>query len=156
MIKRKDILITKKGKKAYQVVGRTGRDIVLAPVDTDDEQCLIYTENEILEIFEAEEETANKKVKALFGRKVSDLEELKDLTRQALNAGDKAKSYIVSKEIELDAKEFEKFIANFLEDQPWIGKEDTCIRVRNKETAETVLVDPQGYEYPRYVSLEIN
>lgn len=156
MIKRKDILITKKGKKAYEVVGRTGSDIILAPVDTEDEQCLIYTENEILEILEVEEETANKKVKALFGRKVSDLEELKYLTEQALKEGKKGKAYSINKEVELKDDEYRKFTSNFLEDQPWIEKEDTCIRVRNKETGETVLVNPQGYEYPRYVSLEIN
>jgi hypothetical protein len=156
MIKRKDIFITKRGKKAYEVVGRTGRDIVLAPLDEKDEECLIYSENEILEIFETEEDKKPKQeARALFGRKISDLKELKSLTEQALREGKKGKAYTVNKEVELEGKDFQKFAANFLRDQPWIEKEDTCIRVKNKETGETVLVDPQGYEYPRYVSLEI-
>jgi len=156
MIKRKDILITKRGKKAYEVVGRSGRDIVLAPVDEKDEECLIYSENEILKVFETEEEKkASKVAKALFGRKISDLEELKRLTELAFREGKKGKDYTINKEVELEASDFQKFASNFLRDQPWIDKEDTCIRVKNKETGETVLVDPQGYDYPRYVSLEI-
>ena len=150
MIKRKDILITKRGKKAYEVVGRTGRDIVLAPLDEKDEECLIYSENEILEIFEPKENEA----RALFGRKISNLGELKALTDQALKEGNKGKAYTINKEVSLEDADFQKFAANFLRDQPWIDKEDTCIRVKNKKTGETVLVDPQGYEYPRYVSLE--
>lgn len=156
MIKRKDILITKRGKKAYEVVGRTGRDIVLAPLDENDEECLIYSENEILEIFESKEDKAPKhETRALFGRKISNLAELKNLTAQAIREGKKGKAYTINKEVDLENKDFQNFSANFLRDQPWIEKEDTCIRVKNKETGETVLVDPQGYEYPRYVSLEI-
>ncbi len=156
MIKRKDILITKRGKTAYEVVGRTGRDIVLAPLDEKDEQCLIYSENEILEIFESKEDKVPKKeARAMFGRKISNLGELKHLTEQALREGKKGKAYTINKEVELEDKDFQQFAANFLRDQPWIEKEDTCIRIKNKETGETVLVDPQGYEYPRYVSLEI-
>lgn len=151
MIKRKDILITKRGKKAYEVVGRTGKDIVLAPLDEKDEECLIYSESEILEIFEPKETEAT----SLFGRKISNLGELKTLTEQALREGKKGKAYSINKEVELENEDFQKFAVDFLRDQPWIEKEDTCIRVKNKETGETVLVDPQGYEYPRYVSLEI-
>ncbi len=151
MIKRKDILITKRGKKAYEVVGRTGRDIVLAPLDEKDEQCLIYSENEILEVFEPKETEA----RALFGRKISNLEELKTLTDEAIREGKKGKAYTINKEVELEDEDFQKFASNFLRDQPWIEKEDTCIRVKNKETGETILVDPQGYQYCRYVSLEI-
>lgn len=151
MIKRKDMLITKRGKKAYEVFGRNGRDIVLAPLDEKDEECLIYSESEILEIFEPKETEA----RALFGRKISNIGELKHLTEQAIREGKKGKVYTINKEVELEDKDFKKFAADFLRDQPWIEKEDTCIRVKNKETGETVLVDPQGYEYPRYVSLEV-
>ena len=97
----------------------------------------------------------NRQVKALFGRKIFNLEELKELTELALKAGDKPKNYTINREVELGSSEFQEFISNFLIDQPWIEKEDICIRVENKETGETILVDPQGYEYPRYVSLEI-
>ncbi len=150
MIKRKDILVTKKDKKAYEVVGKTGKDIVLAPLDEKDEECLIYAEKEISKIFELKKSEA----KAIFGRKISNLQELKDLTSQALREGNKGNTYTISKEVALEDQAFKSFTSNFLLDQPWIDKEDTCIRVKNKKTGETVLVDPQGYEYPRYVSLE--
>lgn len=94
-------------------------------------------------------------VRALFGRKIPDLEELKSLTKQAVKEGKKGKAYTINREVELTDKEFQKFADNFLRDQPWIKKGDTCIRVKNINTGETVLVDPQGYDYPRYVSLEI-
>ena len=103
MIKRKDILITKRGKKAYEVVGRTGRDIVLASLDEKDEECLIYSESEILEIFEPKEAEA----RALFGRKISNLGELKTLTEQALREGKKGKVYSINKEVELENEDFE-------------------------------------------------
>lgn len=153
--KRNDILFTKRGKRAYTLVGRSGRDYVLAPIDDKDDECLIYSENEILEIFNTKQERIEKGPNALFGRKVSDLSKLKILTELALSDGQSAKPVLVNKEVDLENEAFQLFSSNFLQNQPWIEQVDTCIRVKNIETGETVLVDPQGYEYPRYVSLEI-
>lgn len=104
-----------------------------------------------------------KKMKALFGRKVVDLAELKALTKRDLKEGYKGQEYKVIREVSLDAKVFEAFAEDFLEDQPWITKEDggmnkageiLCIRVINKDTGEKVLVNSEGYDYPRYTAIE--
>jgi len=97
------------------------------------------------------------KKKAFFGRKVADLEELKALTGEAGSA------YQVTKEVLLSSKEFEQFASDFFQDQPWISPKDgginengeaKCIRVINKDTGERVLVNSEGYSYPRYTALE--
>lgn len=101
--------------------------------------------------------------RALFGRKVKDLKELKEITKQAKSDGVKGSEYTVVKEIKMNDSEFKVFATNFLKDQDWISKEDggvdsekglICIRVTNIETGEKVLVDSEGYTYPRYVALE--
>lgn len=37
----------------YEAVGKWHKDIIMAPVFTDDEECLIYTPDEIEELVEA-------------------------------------------------------------------------------------------------------
>lgn len=102
-------------------------------------------------------------MKALFGRKVSNLAELKEITEEAVKQGQRGQSYIVTKEVELEDCEFQQFSNDFFNDQPWITKEDgglnenrevRCIRVSNKETEEKVLVNCEGYSYPRYLAIE--
>jgi len=104
-------------------------------------------------------------MRALFGRKVSNLAELHDLTAQAMKRGQKGQPYTIIREVVLDDEVFRAFVADFLEDQPWIEKTDggsneagelRCIRVINKETGEKVLTDTQGYDYCRYVALEVD
>lgn len=72
-------------------------------------------------------------------------------------------SYIVVKDINLNDNQFKAFVDNFFNDQPWILKEDggvdyegrlACIRVINVETCEKVLVNSEGYTYPRYTAIE--
>jgi hypothetical protein len=46
-MKKGDFLITKTSEKIYQIVGRWDKDLVLAPVSSDDEQVLIYTASEL-------------------------------------------------------------------------------------------------------------
>jgi hypothetical protein len=64
----------------------------------------------------------------------------------------------------LKDKDFKEFANDFLKDQPWISKGDggindngqvRCIRVTNIETDEKVLVNSEGYNYPRYTGLEV-
>lgn len=102
-------------------------------------------------------------MKALFGRKIFNLKELKELTREAEKDGAKGTEYEVTKEIELSDEEFKEFEKDFSRDQPWITKEDggynekgelKCIRVKNSKTRNRILVDSQGYTYPRYTAIE--
>lgn len=104
-------------------------------------------------------------MKALFGRKVSNLAELKEITEEATKQGQRGQSYIVTKEVELDDTDFHNFANDFFNDQPWITDEDggvnenrevRCIRVINKVTDEKVLVNTEGYSYPRYTAIENN
>lgn len=94
-------------------------------------------------------------MRALFGRKIPTLEELKELTERAIKEGKIGRTYTVDEEVVLSDKDFKSFAADLLADQPWINPRANCIRVINEDTKETVLIDPQGYQYPRYTSLEI-
>jgi hypothetical protein len=94
-------------------------------------------------------------MKALFGRKIANLEDLKELTARALDEGKIGRSYTVTNEVVLNEIEFRKFAEDFFADQPWIEPEASCIRVINQDTGEKVLIDPQGYTYPRYTALEL-
>lgn len=49
-MQRGDIFKVKDKEKFYQIVGRWGKDIVLAPMDEHDEQVLIYTASELEEL----------------------------------------------------------------------------------------------------------
>ena len=102
-------------------------------------------------------------MRAIFGRKVSDLTELKELTEQALKSGQRGQSYCVIKEVLLEDDEFHSFAKDFFNDQAWITKEDggvnkqrevRCIRVINQDTGEKVLVNNEGYTFPRYTAIE--
>lgn len=102
-------------------------------------------------------------MKVLFGRKVLNLNELKELTKEAKKDGAKGTAYEVTKEIELSDEEFREFEKDFCKDRPWITKEDggfnekgelRCIRVKNTKTKKSILVDSEGYNYPRYTAIE--
>jgi hypothetical protein len=103
-------------------------------------------------------------MKALFGRKVCDLVELKELTHQAVKEGKKGQPYTITREVILKNAEFRDFAQDFFKDQLWISHEDgginekgeiKCIRVGNAATGEKVLVNTEGYDYPRYTGLEL-
>jgi hypothetical protein len=102
-------------------------------------------------------------MKAIFGRKMVNLEELKDATRIARNEGLTGTPYEVTKEIVLSDSDFRKFAEDLLEDQSWIDNSDggsnqngevRCIRVINQDTGQKVLTNNEGYTYPRYTSIE--
>lgn len=101
--------------------------------------------------------------RALFGRKLNDLEELKEATAHAKEASQRGSLYEVTKEISLGGDEFKAFAEDFFNEQPWIKKSDggsnengeiRCIRVINTETGERVLVNSEGYLWCRYTALE--
>jgi hypothetical protein len=102
-------------------------------------------------------------MRALFGRKICNIKELKQLTEQAIKEGRKGQPYTVIREVILKDKDFKDFSNDFLKDQPWISKDDggindkgqvRCIRVTNIETDEKVLINSEGYSYGRYVGLD--
>lgn len=155
-MKKKQRFIATYNNKVYEIAGRWEGSIVLSPVDAQDDQCLLYTAGEMKELLQTgglQKETEKKK--ALFGRKIASLEDLKELTARALAEGKTGESYTVTSEVELSEAEFRKFAEDFFQDQPWIDPEASCIRVTNVETGEKVLIDPQGYTYPRYTALEL-
>jgi hypothetical protein len=103
-------------------------------------------------------------MKALFGRKICNLTELKELTHQAIKEGKKGQPYIITREVILKDVEFIEFAQDFLRDQPWISHEDggvnqngevRCIRIVNIDTGEKILLNGEGYSYGRYVGLEL-
>lgn len=96
-------------------------------------------------------------MKALFGRKISDIDELNELTDLAIKDGFSPQDYVVTKEVILSDSEFKELTADFLKDQPWITKDDggpnengelRCIRVINQSTGEKLLINSEGFEYP--------
>ncbi|SHJ10095.1 DUF6329 domain-containing protein [Propionispora hippei] len=102
-------------------------------------------------------------MKALFGRKMVDIEELRDATRKAKKEGFVGSAYKVTKEVALSDIDFKEFTKDFLKDQPWIDKADggsnpsgeiRCIRVLNLQTGASILVNSEGYNYPRYTAIE--
>jgi hypothetical protein len=102
-------------------------------------------------------------MKALFGRKVLNLNELKEFTKEAKKDGLQGETYEVTKEIKLSDEEFKGFEQNLCKDQPWITKKDggcnekgelRCIRVKNTKTNKSILVDSEGYTYPKYTAIE--
>ena len=104
-------------------------------------------------------------MESLFGRKVRNLVELKEITEKAMNRGQQGQRYIIVKEVELDYNAFRSFANDFFKDQPWITELDgglnesgeiRCIRIVNKDTSDKVLVNSEGYNYPRYTAVENN
>lgn len=82
-----------------------------------------------------------------------------------MRTGQRGQSYCVTKEVQLEDSDFHNFARDFFNDQPWITNEDggvnensevRCIRVINKYTGEKVLVNNEGYSYPRYIAIENN
>jgi len=102
-------------------------------------------------------------MKALFGRKFYDIEELREATEEAKRKVTVSSDYTIIREVKLTDAQFKKFTSDFLEDQTWIEKGDgghnekgelRCIRVINLETGEKILTNPEGYEFPRYTAIE--
>lgn len=103
-------------------------------------------------------------MKALFGRKILNLKELKEINKKANNEEFEAAIYQVTKEIVLNDKEYEEFTENFSIEQPWIKEEDgginekgefLCIRVKKARNKKGILVNSEGYTYPKYIAIEI-
>lgn len=102
-------------------------------------------------------------MRALFGRKITTLYELKKLTQLAIEEGLTGSLYDVVREVVLSDQEFKTFSNDLLADQSWIFKSDggsnengelRCVRVINKRTGEKVIIDSEGCDYARYTAIE--
>ena len=102
-------------------------------------------------------------MKALFGRKFPNIKELREATEDAKERRVVGSDYTVIREVELNDHEFRRFCSDFFNEQPWIEETDggsnaarelRCIRVKNVETGERILVNTEGYDYPRYTAIE--
>ena len=96
-------------------------------------------------------------MKALFGRKFYNIEELREATAAAKKKGVVGSDYTIIREVKLTDEQFKKFTSDFLEDQPWIEKGDgghnekgeiRCIRVINLETGEKTLRIRKATNFP--------
>jgi len=102
-------------------------------------------------------------MRALFGRKIENIVDLREATERSRKIGMKGTVYTVDREVEMTDDAFSEFAKDFLKDQPWILKTDggyndkgeyRCIRVRNMDTGERLLVSSEGFDYPRYIGIE--
>ena len=102
-------------------------------------------------------------MRALFGRKIENIIKLREATERSRKSGMKGTVYTVYREVEMTDDAFRAFGKYFLKDQPWIlktvgGYNDKgkyrCIRVRNVDTGERLLISSEGFKYPRYIGIE--
>jgi len=101
--------------------------------------------------------------KAHFGRKERDIEELIADTERAKKHGYDGSNYTVTREVELSPIEWLTLGSDLLEDQNWIRPREggilpdgtiKAIRVTCEGSEYNLLVNPEGYDYPRYTALE--
>jgi len=96
-------------------------------------------------------------MRAVFVRKAINLKEVKEET----NWVQQNEPFVVVEELKLENKRFQQIANNLMKDVAEIsGKGGTingvvqAIRIVNRETGESFLVNPEGYSYPRYVAIE--
>lgn len=101
-----------------------------------------------------------------FVRKPVCLNDVREGTRWiAAHFGPARERYYVAEERHLSRMEWADFTTHLLEDRDWIeafANQDhpaidgaaPCIRVTGEGSEVTLLVDPQGYTYARYVAIE--
>lgn len=161
-LKKQDLIQTIFNGRDFKLVGKWRGNLVFSPVDSDEDECLVYTPNEVAELLETGE--FRRVGRAFFGRKLANLDELREYTKASIYSASAGQPYTVVKEIYLDSQDFEALSRDFFDDQPWLSKEDggvtrdgkiRCIRVVNSETEERFLVNNEGFSYCRYTALEI-
>lgn len=59
-------------------------------------------------------------MRALFGRKIENIVELREATERSRKSGIKGTVYTVDREVEMTDDAFREFGNDFLEDHPWI------------------------------------
>lgn len=103
--------------------------------------------------------------KTYFFRNINNMKELIEKNNIAINKNKEKLEYLVIETIELENKDYIQFINKlhnnyyFLYDYIEKMKIDEngiwrCIKVMNKETGKSILVQNDGYSYPRFVAIE--
>ena len=105
--------------------------------------------------------------KTTFVRKPCTLDDVRTGARiiEARHDGEAMDSYYVAKEVQLEENEFFALHKDLLSDRDWIrefsnqdlpmkGNAVPAIRVTCKVSLYVLIIDPQGYNYPRYVGQE--
>ena len=104
--------------------------------------------------------------KTIFVRKPSTLAEVKaGIAEHKRFFDSKGGDYYVAEERQLSNQEWREFTNSFLTDREWIsefnakeyaadGEQLPCIRVTCPGSEIALIVDPQGFDYARYVGIE--
>ena len=104
--------------------------------------------------------------KTIFVRKPGTLAEVKaGIAEHKRFFDSKGGDYYVAEERQLSNQEWQEFTNSFLTDREWIsdfcakeypanGKQTPCIRVTCPGSEIALIVDPQGFDYARYVGIE--
>ena len=104
--------------------------------------------------------------KTIFVRKPSTLAEVKaGIAEHKRFFDSKGGDYYVAEERQLSNQEWEELTNNFLTDREWIsefnakeypadGERLPCIRVTCPGSEIALIIDPQGFDYARYVGIE--
>lgn len=98
--------------------------------------------------------------KAIFVRKAASQKDLKEAVRE----GGKPESFVIEKQVELDAAGYKAFSENLLSDYDFIKenvalmhKDKTgifhCLLVKAIDYRGGILVESEGYGYPRYTAI---
>ena len=84
---------------------------------------------------------------------------------ESRHGGEAIDSYYVAEEIQLEENAFFELLENLLADQDWYWEFSNriypmmdgavpAIRVSCRGSLIVLIIDPQGFDYPRYVGLE--
>ena len=105
--------------------------------------------------------------KTTFVRKPCTLDDVRTHAAQIeeRHSGEALDSYYVAEEIQMEENAFFELLENLLTDQDWcrefsrrlhpmVDGAVPAIRVSCRGSLTVLIVDPQGFDYPRYVGLE--
>lgn len=104
--------------------------------------------------------------RAYFIRKPLNIYEVETQTESLISQGRLPRAYQVRMAINLDNKEYQQLLINLSDDCNFLvqythlcgPQEDGtlgCILVRNIQNGKQLLINSEGYSYPRYVALPI-
>ena len=79
------------------------------------------------------------RVRAIFGRKITNLTQLEEATKAAIKGEAKGTPYEVTKEIRMSDAEFRRFSEDLLADHPWINETDGGHNQNVKQSASGLL-----------------
>ena len=138
------------------------------PTDTHREmlrQLLAYLEQ--LPTSEKEEYTTATTYHTVFARKAVDYGDMLSLIAQGERENYGSRDYYIADEIMLSAAEWASLKRQMLENRGWLTAYNSkgygttfpnfsavpCLLVRNDADDDTLVIDTQGYDYPRYVGI---